>query len=183
MPFSSSVDVLQKALNENPPSGETAIYDAIVTGLEHLRKSTLDKKVLIVISDGGDNASHHTLEQVLESAERSDVIIYTVGLFDESQEDSNPRVLKKLARATGGEAFFPGRTSEVVPVCERIAADIRNQYTIGYAPSNPVLDNTYRRIRVRVIGPHGRRYMVRTREGYIAAQRTKSAPATDPAKP
>ena len=114
--------------------------------MTHLKKATLDKKVLIVISDGGDNASHHTLDQVLESAGRSDAIIYTIGLFDEYDEDRNPGVLKKIARATGGEAFLPKETSQVVPICERIAEDIRNQYTIGYVPSHQKLDNTYRTI-------------------------------------
>ena len=98
----------------------------------------------------------HTLGQVLESAGRSDAIIYTVGLFDEYDEDRNPGVLRKIARATGGEAFLPDETSQVVPICERIAEDIRNQYTLGYVPSNQKLDNTYRTIKVTATGRHGK---------------------------
>ena len=108
--FSASAAELERALNGVPANGKTALYDAIEAGLAHLKKATLDKKVLIVISDGGDNASHHTLGQVLESAGRSDAIIYTIGLFDEYDEDRNPGVLKKIARATGGEAFLPTET-------------------------------------------------------------------------
>lgn len=176
--FSSSPEELAAAINRNPPSGRTALYDAIQKGLARLKKATLDKKVLIVISDGGDNASHHSLQQALEDAEKSDVIIYTVGLFDENQEDTNPGVLKKLARATGGEAYFPNLTADVVPVCEKIAQDIRNQYTIAYAPSNAAMDNSFRKIRVTATGPHGHKYQVRTREGYIAAPHNATGTAT-----
>jgi VWFA-related protein len=167
--FSASPAELEAALNGVPAAGKTALYDAILAGLDHLKKATLDKKVLIVVSDGGDNASHHTLPHVLEAAGRSDAIIYTIGLFDPYDEDSNPGVLKKIARATGGEAFFPKETSEVVEICERIATDIRNQYTIGYIPSNRKFDNAYRTIRLVATGSHGQKYLVRTREGYLAA--------------
>ena len=95
-----------------------------------------EKKVLIVISDGGDNASAHTLAEVLKTAEESSVLVYTIGIFDEDDEDKNPGVLSRLARATGGEAFFPRKHNDVVAICESIARDIRNQYTIGYVSSN-----------------------------------------------
>jgi Ca-activated chloride channel homolog len=167
--FSASPAELETALNGVPASGKTAIYDAIAAGLDHLKKATIDRKALIVISDGGDNASHHTLDQIMESAGRADVIIYTVGLFDEDDPDQNPGVLRKIARATGGEAFLPKETSEVVPICERIAEDIRNQYTIGYVSSNQKLDDSYRMIRVTATGRHHEKYVVRTREGYIAS--------------
>ncbi|HZT33391.1 MAG TPA: VWA domain-containing protein [Bryobacteraceae bacterium] len=174
--FSASGTELEGALNGVPAHGRTALYDAIEAGLAHLRKAALDKKALIVISDGGDNASHHTLGQVLESAGRSDAMIYTVGLFDEYDEDRNPGVLRKIARATGGETFLLEETDKVVPICERIAADIRNQYTIGYAPSNQRLDSAYRTIRVTASGPHGQKYRVRTREGYLATPARGSQP-------
>jgi Ca-activated chloride channel homolog len=167
--FSASPAELEAALNGVPANGKTALYDAINAGIEHLKQATLDKKVLIVISDGGDNASHHTLNQVLDSARRSSAIIYTVGLFDENDEDRNPGVLRKIARVTGGEAFLPDETSKVVPVCERIAEDIRNQYTLGYSPSNQKLDNAYRTIKVTATGRHGEKLLVRTRSGYIAS--------------
>lgn len=167
--FSASTSELEIALNGIPARGETALYDAIDAGLTHLKKATLDKKVLIVVSDGGDNASSHTLAQVIDEAARSDAIVYTIGLFDEYDEDKNPRVLRKLARLTGGEAYLPKETGEAVRICQRIAADIRHQYTIGYVPSNPSFDNAYRRIRVTATGPRGQKYSVRARAGYIAS--------------
>lgn len=167
--FSASRIELGQALNEVPASGRTALYDAIEAGLDHLKKATLEKKVLIVVSDGGDNASRRKLGQVLEDAGRSDVVIYTVGLFDELEEERNPGVLRRIARVTGGEAFLPQETRKVAPICEEIAADIRNQYTIGYSPSNQKLDNAVRTIKVTATGPRGRKLFVRTRSGYIGS--------------
>jgi Ca-activated chloride channel homolog len=172
--FSARPGELEGALNGIPASGKTALYDAIEAGLNHLKRATLDKKVLIVISDGGDNASHYKLGQVLADAGHSDAIIYMVGLFDEAEEGRNPVVLRKIARATGGEAFRPQETSQVVPICEQIAADIRNQYTIGYTPSNQKLDSTQRKIKVTVTGRHGEKLLVRTRASYVASpERTR----------
>ncbi len=171
--FSARTTELDQALNGIPASGKTALYDAIEVGLDHLKEATLDKKVLIVISDGGDNASHHTLSQVLASIARSDTIVYTIGLFDPYDEDSNPGILKKIARASGGEAFLPRETRQVVQICGRIAEDIRDQYTIGYLPSNQASDGTYRTIRVTATGPHGAKLLGRTREGYVALPKGK----------
>jgi Ca-activated chloride channel homolog len=180
--FSASSMELEKALNDVPASGRTALYDAIEAGLDHLKKATVDKKVLIAISDGGDNASHHKLGQVLDDAGRSDAIIYTVGLFDEAEEDLNPGVLRKIARATGGEAFLPQQTSKVVPICEQIAEDIRNQYTIGYIPSNQKLDNAQRTIKVTATRRHGETLLVRTRAGYIASPQRTGGPMSSRGK-
>src|SRR4029077_6918065 len=95
-----------------------------------------DKKVLIVISDGGDNASSHTLAQILSLVNQSSAILYTMGIFDVNDDDRNPRVLKQLSRISGGESFFPQSLEEILPICEQIARDIRNQYTITYVPTN-----------------------------------------------
>jgi VWFA-related protein len=180
--FSASARELERALNGVPANGKTALYDAIDVGLAHLKKATPDKKVLIVISDGGDNASRHTLRQVLDTVARSDAIVYTVGLFDEYDPDSNPGALRRIAHASGGEAFLPEETSQVVPICERIARDIRNQYTIAYVPSNQQLDNSYRTIDVTATGPHGEKLLVRTRAGYIASPQRQGQPANSQEK-
>jgi VWFA-related protein len=133
--FSADPAELERALSGVQAGGRTALYDALEAGMDHLKKAALDKTVLIAITDGEDNASQHTLRQVLEDAGRSDVIIYTIGLFDEDEHDTNPGVLKKIADATGGQAFPLPETSEVEPTCEQIAKDIRNQYTIAYTPT------------------------------------------------
>jgi len=166
--FSHDSTELAAAIWRFPANGQTALYDAIVKALERLQEGRNDKKVLLVISDGGDNASVHKLAQVTELAGRSTAIIYTVGLFDLDDPDQNPGMLHRLAQATGGEAFLPGQLDEVVDICERIAREIRNQYTIGYVPTTPVRNGAYRTIRV-VARAEGRgRLFVRTRTGYIA---------------
>jgi VWFA-related protein len=101
-------------------------------------------------------------------ADRSGAIIYTIGVFDKDDPDRDPGVLRRLAKATGGEAFLPEKFSEVVAICERIARDIRHQYTIGYVPTNLTRDGAYRAIRVLARTKNHHRLSVRTRTGYIA---------------
>jgi len=101
-------------------------------------------------------------------AQQADAIIYAIGLFDEDNEDRNPQVLKQFAAETGGEVFLPQSLKEAVPICERIAHDIRNQYTIAYVPANRKQDGTYRVIRVTAITPGHEHLVVRTRSGYRA---------------
>jgi VWFA-related protein len=171
IPFTNNTDALETAITARPTMGQTALYDAIARALEELQAGSRDKKVLIVVSDGGDNVSAHSLSQVMKLAGRSSAVIYTVGLFDQKDPDQNPGVLRRLARTTGGEVYLPNQPGEVVPICERIARDIRHQYTIGYVPINPPRDGSYRAIRVlaRAKGRDG--LSVRTRTGYIAGPR------------
>jgi Ca-activated chloride channel homolog len=176
-PFTNKVAQLEVALSRIDTNGETALYDAVATALDHLRKGNRDKKVLILISDGGDNASKHNLTQIMAMVGRPDVILYTIGIFDEQDGDSNPRVLKQLAKDTGGEAFLPESSKDVVPICERIAHDIRNQYTIAYVPTNRKRDGAYRVIQVKTSAPGRGGLSVRTRTGYFAPSALPSAAA------
>jgi VWFA-related protein len=166
--FTDSSVELAYAISDESARGLTALYDAIAMGLGQIQTATRDKKVLIVVSDGGDNASRRTLDQVMKLAEQSSAVIYTIGVFDESDAERNPGVLNRLARATGGEAFLPVQLPEVVANCERIARDIRHQYIVGYAPSNPAPDGSYRSIRLVARTKGQGKLSVRTRTGYIA---------------
>lgn len=166
--FTDSTVELERAILNKQTRGQTALYDAIVLGLAKLQTASRDKKVLIVVSDGGDNASRQNLDQIMKLAGQSSAVIYTVGLFDEEDPDRNPGVLRRLARATGGEPFLPGQLGEVAAICERIARDIRHQYTIGYIPSDPARDGSYRAIRVVARAKGEAKLSVRTRTGYIA---------------
>jgi VWFA-related protein len=166
--FSDSTAELEVAIETAPAGGRTALYDAIAKALGELQAGSRDKKVLIVVSDGGDNASACSLAQVMKLAGESSAVIYTIGLFDEDDPDRNPGVLRRLAQATGGEAFLPDKLSEVVAICQRIARDIRHQYTIGYVPINRTRDGAYRAIRVLARSKGRDRMSVRTRTGYIA---------------
>jgi VWFA-related protein len=165
-PFTSNLVQLKAALSKIAPIGMTALYDAIAAALEHLKTGTRDKRVLFVISDGGDNASKRKLADILAMAGQSDAIIYAMGLFDASDPEGNPGVLERLARSTGGEAFLPGSMTEVLPICESIARDIRNQYAITYVTTNKKQNGTYRAIQVKARTPGHALLKTRTRAGY-----------------
>jgi len=167
-PFTNKTAQLEVALSKVAADGMTALYDAVAAALDHLTKGNRDKQALIVISDGADNASRHNLAQIMALARRSDAIIYTIGIYDRDDPDRNPGSLKQLAKATGGAAFFPGSVKNIVQICERIARDIRNQYTITYVPTNINYDGKYRVIQVKARAPDLGRLRVRARAGYYA---------------
>jgi Ca-activated chloride channel family protein len=167
--FSNRTEELERAIARTPAIGMTALYDAVAKALARLRQGSGDKRALIVISDGADNASAHSLAQLLKMAEQSSALIYAIGIFDEEGPDRNPGVLNRLARVTGGEAFFPTGQSAIVAVCERIAREIRNQYTIGYVSSHAAKPGAFRAIRVVAHGAADGKLVVRARSGYIAA--------------
>lgn len=167
--FTGRADDLEYAIGRVQAAGETALYDAVAEALVRLQTGDHEKKTLIVISDGADNASTRSLADVLEMAAKSSALIYTVGIFDASGEDANPNVLRRLARATGGEAFFPSDQTGAVSICESIARDIRNQYTLGYVPVEIAKRGSYRTIHATAHAPGKGKLTVRTRTGYIAA--------------
>jgi VWFA-related protein len=108
------------------------------------------------------------LSQILAIAGKSDAIIYTIGIYTEEDPDQKPDALRQLSKATGGEAFFPQSVADVVPLCQRIAHDIREQYTLAYAPMNRRQDGAYRVIQVKATASGHGRLSVRTRAGYYA---------------
>jgi Ca-activated chloride channel family protein len=160
-------DALHAALRTLKPQGRTALNDALISALEHLDNAAHERKVLVLVSDGGDNASAAKLDQVLERARASSVTIYTIGLFDDGAADTNPGVLEELAEATGGERFLPKSPGPLLQACERIARNIRAGYTLAYEP--PERDGAFHDVRVAVSGAGGERLTVRTRPGYLAA--------------
>jgi len=164
--FSDNMLQLRDALWKNPPEGRTALYEAVLLGLKQLNQGHRDKRTLVVISDGGDNVSTHKLEDVLEGVMDSFATIYTIGIFDEDDPDRNPGVLRKLAHLSGGEAYFPTKLEEVIPICRQIAKEVRTRYTIGYVPS---LENGpgIRHIQVKVSSPDGGKLIALTRTGYM----------------
>jgi Ca-activated chloride channel homolog len=184
IPFTNNAAQLQKALSRNDISGMTALYDAIAVALEQLQRGKWDKRVLIVVSDGGDNASKHTLAQVMSMVNQSSTLIYTMGIFDENDDDRNPHVLKQLSGASGGEAFFPETLADILPICEQIAHDIRSQYTITFVPTNEKQDGSYRKIDVRARETAGdRRLSVITRTGYTAPSNLHSSAGSQSSRP
>jgi VWFA-related protein len=167
-PFTSSVPDLRAALLTAGASGTTALYDALGLALNHLKTGTRQRKALVVLSDGGDNASTTTLKEILFVAEQSSATIYCIGIYDPNASDRNPGVLKKIAKVTGGETFFPDRPSDLREVWPRIAGSIRGQYTIGYNSSNSTRDGSYRKVKITAVDKRGKSLNVRTRPGYFA---------------
>jgi len=163
--FSDDVQQLRRALYQGQPEGRTALYDAIEMSLNQLEFGRRDKKTLVVISDGGDNHSQHKLEDVTRDVLRSVATIYTIGIYDEDDPESNEGVLKKLAQVSGGAFYHPRTLDEIVPICRQIAKDIRTRYTIGYVPSAE--GKAERHIKVVASAPDHPKLVVRTRTSYI----------------
>jgi Ca-activated chloride channel family protein len=159
---------LDAALRTLVPQGQTSLYDALLRALERLDRATHARKVILLVSDGGDNASMASLDDVLAHARKSNVTIYTIGLFDPGARDANPGVLKALAETTGGERFLPESPGPMVQACRQIAREIRSGYTFGYIP--PERDGRFHAVRVRVEDAANRKFVVRTRPGYFAAK-------------
>lgn len=176
--FTDREPQLKAALSRINADGKTALYDATAAALEHLKKGKWDKKVLVVISDGADNASKHSRNEVMALAEKSNVILYTVGLFQPEDHDANPGVLKEFAQATGGEVLLPESLKKIVPISEQIARDIRSQYTITYVPTNTKQDGAYRAVEVKARASGHGRLRVRTRAGYYARLKPPPLPAS-----
>ena len=163
---------LREALERIDARGSTAMYDAVIGSLDHLKKGSRDKHILLVITDGEDNASRKTLEVAVEEAHKSDAVIYAIGLLSQESKREAKRArkaLEALTTATGGKAFFPESVQDVESICTQIAADIRNQYVLAYYPTNTAKDGSFRTVHVDVNPPRGLgKLEVRTRTGYYA---------------
>jgi VWFA-related protein len=168
VPFTSDTRQLEKAVSGVRAEGRTALHDALFVAFDQLRLAHSDRQALIVVSDGGDNASKHNFSQVFAIAKSSKATIYAIGIFDANQADKNPGMLEKLAQTSGGKAYFPHSAAEVTAICIQIAHDIREQYTVGYSPASSAPGGAYRKIEVKVDAPNHQRLRVRSRAGYVA---------------
>lgn len=170
--FTSNVKQLENSLRTSRPAGNTAMRDALVVGLDHLRAHAgNDKKVLVVVTDGEDNSSIEPPKRLVEAAQHINAIIYAIGLLGSEEPEGARRAhaeLDELTRATGGRSWFPADISEIQRITPEIAHEIRNQYVLGYTPTNTAEDGTYRKIRVDVDIPG---VTARTREGYYARRK------------
>jgi Ca-activated chloride channel homolog len=178
--FTSNIDDLIKAFASIDTRGQTAVYDAISLSVDHLRQGKKDKKALLLITDGEDNSSQYSFEKAIDTLHKSDVILYAIGLLDETEERGGffrkaplskaKETLTRFARATGGQAYFPRSIDEIDHLCRSIAHDLRNQYMIGYSPSNPANDGSWRRITVKLRTASASKFTVRAKPGYYAPQ-------------
>jgi len=167
VPFTSDVQQLLGALSRTPASGNTALYDGVAVALEHLKAGTANRKALIIVSDGGDNASRLNFQDLLQRALASNAQIYTLGVYDQSYSGEDLNKLRQLSKVTGGKSYFPASPIEMTGICKQIAQDIRYQYTIGYHPSNSNSAGVYHTIRVTAMAAGEPKLRVSTRAGYL----------------
>jgi VWFA-related protein len=179
VPFTGDIHKMEQGIAKIDSRGGTAMRDAISASLDYMKENAKkDKKVLLIITDGNDNASNTSLEKVVGRANQMETVIYAIGLFTEEEKHEGAkarRALNELTSTTGGLAFYPKEVSEVQSIASEIAHDIRSQYTIAYSPTAPD-DGSYRQIKVTVDGPG--KPVVRTRSGYYATPETRAKSAT-----
>jgi len=173
--FTNNPIQVRGALLRMISDGQTALYDAVSQAMEHFGKGKHNRKALLVVSDGGDNASHHQLKETLQLVQSSHVVVYTISLYDPFNRDQKPGVLRRLSKTSGGESFFPKELEQVGPICHSIATDIRNQYLLAYRSSNSKRDGAFRQVRVLLDVPARKNLVVRTREGYFAPSDSDTA--------
>jgi Ca-activated chloride channel family protein len=169
--FTNDLLKLKDALEKINASGGTALYEAVVASADHLRRNAqLEKKVLFVVTDGEDNASLETLEQAVKQLQgENSPAVYAIGILGEEEHPKRARrALEIIADRTGGLAFFPKTLNEVDEISSTVARDIRNQYTIGYKPTNPRGTGGFRSVRVEAKAKGHGKMTVRTKSGYYA---------------
>ncbi|HYL62680.1 MAG TPA: VWA domain-containing protein [Candidatus Methylomirabilis sp.] len=166
--FTSDPKTLQRALLALSARGQTALYDAVAQGLEQLELGSRDRRALVIVSDGGDNASRHKYYDVVTLARQAHAVIYSIGLVGNSTEEENPRALERICRDTGGIAFLLHAGQNAGETAKVIARDLREQYVLGYTPVRTVRQNAFRKLSVKVDAPQVGKVRVRTRTGYVA---------------
>lgn len=174
-PFTSDPALLgDKLTRVLQPRGRTALFDAIGAGLAYAARGTRSRQVLVVLSDGGDNASRTTLDEVLWKTQRSNVVVYGVVIADPLEPDAKPEVLRRFAHVSGGEALAPRTVDDVAGALSYIAEDIRRSYTIGYVPAHSAPGSRHT-LRVVMSSPGHRDLRVRTRAEYREATEEERA--------
>lgn len=175
VPFTNDVAKLEEGVARLDSRGGTAMRDALSMSIDHVKtEGKKDKKVILVVTDGNDTASTGiTLEKLVEKAHKSEVLIYAIGILgkDDLRDGKKAkRAIDALTKASGGASYYPNDLVEVESLAEQVAHDIRNQYVIGYSPTNQNLDGTFRTIKVMAAGG---KFTVRTRTGYYASPEPK----------
>jgi len=171
--FTSSVPLLREALQHIDSHGGTALYDAVMASSGYISKSAkLEKQILLIVTDGEDNASLHNLEETVHSVQNGNgVTVYAIGILGTEKQRRAKRALEALASQTGGVAYFPKDVTEVGLIATTVAHDIRNQYIIQYKSTKPPEQGGYRTVKVMAKGQgRGQQLVVRTRSGYYPGQ-------------
>ena len=174
--FTSSINKLKEGLEKIEARGGTALYDAVVASADHLKEAKLEKKVLLVVTDGEDNESGESLEQAVKRLQADNgPTVYSIGILEAEEHPKHARrALQMISERTGGIAFFPKTLDEVDAISRSVAHDIRSQYTIGYKPTTPKDQGGYRQVRVDARAHGHSKLTVRTKSGYYAGPEAAS---------
>jgi Ca-activated chloride channel family protein len=171
--FTSSIDDIEARLATVQPGHRTALLDAIYFGLQKMKQAKYHRKALLVVSDGGDNNSRYTENEVRDAVREADVQIYSIGIFDADaatiEERNGPLLLNEISNDSGGRLFRVDDVSEMADIATRISAELRNEYVLGYRTNNQKLDGKWRKVKVRLAPPPGLPQLtVHARTGYYA---------------
>jgi VWFA-related protein len=177
--FTSHPEQIEQAISKVQPGGLTAMLDAVNAALTEMKKAKNSRKAIVIVSDGGDNNSKYTAAQIESLVREADVQIYAMGVFEADfglafgltpEEVSGPKLLSEITTQTGGRAFSAAITADLPAVAARIAVELRNQYVLGYYPTNKARDGKYRKVEVKLTQPHGVSTLkAHWRLGYYAA--------------
>ena len=162
VPFTSQTEEIQNRITFTQSRGRTALLDAVYLALHEMKRAKNPRKALLVISDGGDNSSRYTEGEIRNLVREADVQIYGIGIFEPfgsrgrtAEELAGPNLLDDIAQQTGGRAYPVENLNDLPDIAHKIGIELRNQYVLGYSPSNQVRDGKYRRVKVRVVQPRG----------------------------
>jgi Ca-activated chloride channel homolog len=168
--FTPKNDNIRNQISFVKPKGRTALYDGIYAGLQKLTEAHHDKKALIVITDGEDNSSRYTFSDVKEFAKETDAQIYVIG--EKGDQGYGRSIISEVVSLSGGRAFFPNNLKSLDYYCDLIHTELRNQYVLGYTPSNATTDGKWRKLKLKLEPPEGLpKLSVRAKEGYFAPKR------------
>jgi VWFA-related protein len=161
-PFTTSLEEIQNKLTFTQSKGRTALLDAVYLGLHTMKKGRNARKALLIISDGGDNSSRYTESEIKNLVREADVQIYAIGIFESAsgrgrtaEELAGPGLLQEISEQTGGRAFAVENLNELPDIAAKIGIELRNQYLLGYTPSNAARDGKYRKVTVKLVQPRG----------------------------
>jgi VWFA-related protein len=161
-PFTGSLEEIQNRLTFTQSKGRTALLDAIYLGLHEMKKAHNARKALLIISDGGDNSSRYTENEIRNLVKEADVQIYAIGVYEPlaargrtPEEAAGQGLLTEIAEVTGGRQYPADNVNELPDIAAKIGVELRNQYVLGYAPQNREHDGKYRKVQVKLIQPHG----------------------------
>ena len=171
--YTSEIDDVEARMVMLKPQNRTALIDAIYLGVSKLKQAKYDRKALLVISDGGDNRSRYTENELRRVVRESDVQIYSIGIFDQyantQEEQLGPLLLNDICEMTGGRLFRVNDIADLGDIASRISAELRNEYVVGYRPTNLKADGNWRKLKVRLVPPAGLPPLtVHNRQGYYA---------------